>query len=561
MTETLDRDVRDRGSVPNLSRTTTILRVAAATGWSHLAEKIGLSRFIPQVGDSSAGKDQTEAVRLRLALEQLGPTFMKLGQLLSVQRDLLPAEIITELEKLQEKAAPFLFAEVKRIVQAELGQPIDRLFSRFEETPMAAASMAQVHHADLHDGTNVVVKVQRPGIEEVIRADLEVMFYFARLLERHVPGSRIYNPLGVVQELEQTILRELDFLREADSAERFLDQFKEDRSVFVPRIFWDLSSKRVLTMEHSPGKRISALHPGDYRERLRAADILMRLLLEQIFEHGFFHGDPHPGNVFVLDDGRLCYHDFGIIGRLSPRDQENLRQLFLAVIARDAEWLGEIYLEMGGAVGPVDRSAFVRDLEQALEHYYATYGQGNSFGEILGQFIRLGGQHQVRLLKQILLVAKAFMLTESIVRTLNPVFDTIAAFQAYSQRLLKQQLMPDLSQRGLAQSYRSVSALKSALGDLPVALAKGLKQLQQGELTLRIRHDGLETFQQHLDRASNRVSFSLLIAAIVVASSIVMSFHTGPHLEGIPLIGLIGYALAAVLGLGWAIAILRSGKL
>ncbi len=246
---------------------------------------------------------------------------------------------------------------------------------------------------------------------------------------------------------------------------------------------------------------------------------------------------------------------------MSPRDQENLRQLFLAVIARDAEWLGETYLAMGGAVDTIDQPAFVRDIEQALEHYYATYGQGNSFGEILGQFIQLGGKHHVRLLKQILLVAKAFMLTESTVRMLNPDFDTIDAFQGYTRRLLKNQLMPDFSQRGLAHTYRSLSALKSAFGELPIALANGMKQLHQGKLTLRVSHDGLNTFQQHLDRASNRLSLSLLIAAIVIASSIVMSFHTGPHLEGVPLIGLIGYGFATVLGLGWAVAILRSGKL
>ncbi len=280
MTETLNSALHDRGSVPHRSRTTAILRVAASTGWAHLAEKMGLSRFIPQVNDSLVVKDQSEAVRLRLALEQLGPTFIKLGQLLSVQRDLLPAEVIVELEKLQEKASPFSFAEAQQIIKAELGQPIERLFSRFDETPMAAASMAQVHHAELHDGTNAVVKVQRPGIEEVIRADIEVMFYFARLLERFVPGSRLYNPLGVVQELEQTILRELDFLLEADNGERFVDQFKDEGSVFVPRIFWELSSKRVLTMEHSPGQRISTIQPGDQSERLRVAETLMRLLLE-----------------------------------------------------------------------------------------------------------------------------------------------------------------------------------------------------------------------------------------------------------------------------------------
>jgi ubiquinone biosynthesis protein len=216
---------------------------------------------------------------------------------------------------------------------------------------------------------------------------------------------------------------------------------------------------------------------------------------------------------------------------------------------------------MGGGIGHVDRDAFVRDIGQALEHYYATYGRGNSFGEILTQFIRLGGRHNVYLLRQILLVAKAFMLTESLVRALDPDFDSVTAFQQYSGRLLTRELVPDLSETGLARRYRSLAALQSGLAEAPIALGKALKELHRGKLTLRLKHEEVDTLQQHIDRASNRLSFSLVIGATVIGSSIVMAYGTGPQFEGIPLLGIAGYAIATALGLWWAIGILHSGRL
>ena len=544
----------------SIDRLTEILRVAARHGWSHYGDRMELGRFLPHATEPSAPRD-SDAVRLRLALEELGPTFVKFGQLLSVQRDLLPTDVVNELQKLQETVPSFRSEEARRIVEAELARPLEQLFATFDPEPFAAASIAQVHHARALDGTHLVVKVQRPGIAKVVEEDVAILFFIARTLEHHISASRRFNLVGLVEEFAENIARELDFQREAQSAERFLEQLSNEKVVYVPSILWPLTTTRVLTMEHSPGRRIDSTHPADPGERVRLADTLMRLLLVQLFEHGFFHGDPHPGNIFVLEDGRICYHDFGIIGRLSLHDQENLRQLFLAVIARDPEWLAGTYLQMGGAIGQIDRAAFTRDIGEALEHYYATYGRGNSFGEILGQFIRLGGKHNVHLLKQMLLVAKAFMLTESLVRDLDPNFDSVAAFQRYSTRLLQHQIAPDLSQAGFARRYRAVSALQSSLAEAPVALAKGLKQLQAGELMLRVQHERLDVLQQHLERASNRLSFSLIIGAIVIASSIVFTSHTGPHLEGLPLLGLLGYGIAAVLGLWWAIAILRSGRL
>jgi ubiquinone biosynthesis protein len=546
--------------VRHFSRLSQITGVAARYGWRELLQRTGLDQHLAAVLPSEVpGGD--DASRLRSALEELGPTFVKFGQLLSVQRDLLPERFVEQLEQLQERAGPFPGDEAVRILEEELGQPIMALFRDFEIAPFAAASIAQAHRAVDCEGNALVVKVQRPGIDRVVDEDVAILTAIARQLDRHVPALRRFNLPGLVEEFAATIARELDFLQEGRSAERFLEQLAGEKLVYVPQIIWRLSSRRVLSMEHSPGVRIDASQPASRQARVRLADELMRLLLVQIFEHGFFHGDPHPGNIFLLENGRICYHDFGIIGRLSPRDQENLRQLFLAVVARDAEWLAGTYLDMGGAIGDVDRIAFTRDIGHALEHYYATYGRGNSFGEILGEFIRIGGRHNVHLLRQILLVAKAFMLTESLVRELDSDFDSVSAFQRYSTRLLRHQIAPDLSQAGLARSYRALSALRGSLGEAPVALAQGLKQLQAGELVLRVRHEGLDIAQQHLDRASNRLSFSLIIAAIVIASSIVMSYHAGPHLEGIPLLGVAGYAIAGVLGLWWAVAILRSGRL
>jgi ubiquinone biosynthesis protein len=544
---------------PNLDRLAHIARVAARNGWAHYVEALQLARFLP--GIAAPSTSETDAVRLRSALEELGPTFVKFGQLLSAQQDLFPDDVIRELQKLQETVPPFAGEQAKRIIQEELGAPSGQLFARFDETPFAAASIAQVHHAMMHDGTPVVVKVQRPDIANVVQQDVAILFYIARALERHVPASRRFNPVGLVEEFSETITRELDFMREAHTAEHFLQQLINEPLVYVPGIAWPLTTRSVMTMEHSPGRRIDAVHPAEIGERLRLADTLMRLLLVQIFEHGFFHGDPHPGNIFLLEDGRICYHDFGIVGRLSPRDQENLRQLFLAVIARDPDWLAESYLEMGGALGPVDRSAFVRDIGQSLEHFYTTYGRGNSFGEIISQFMQLGGKYNIHLVRQMLPVAKAFMLTESLVRTLDPEFDSVAAFQKYSVSLLKRQVTPDLSRAGFAHAYRSLTALRTGIAEAPVALAKVLKELHEGRLVVRVRHEELDTLQQHVDRASNRLSFSLIIGAIVIASSIVMAYHTGPHYEGIPLLGLIGYAIAAGLGMWWAVAILRSGRL
>lgn len=560
----MDAPVRPRSpfSLRNLSRASEIVAVLVKHGWGRYVERLRLPGLPRRHPPEAAAAGLSDAQRLRLALEELGPTFVKFGQLLSVRQDLFPEDVIAELQKLQDAVPPFPPAQARRIVEEELGRPLAELFAAFDDAPLAAASIAQAHSATLADGTQVVVKVQRPDIERVIHADLEILLACARLLHEFVPESRSYDPVGLVEEFADSIVKELDFRLEGNNSERFAEQFRDDPAVHVPEIFWDCSTRRVLTQARSAGRRPAPGHPVDPHERRRLAETLARLFLAQLFEHGFFHGDPHPGNVFITDDGRVCFHDFGIVGRLSPRDQEHLRRLVLAIVTRDAEVLAELYFEMGIAAATVDREAFVRDLGKSLEQYHALTVHAYSFSEILRQFVRLGRLYQIRMPREWLLVVKAFMVLEAQASALDPEFNMIAALQRYAPWMLAQQLLPDLSSMSaLVKGYRTLGALRLLAFRLPETLVKVLGQLQRGDATLRIRHERIEELERHIDRASNRLSFSLLIAAVVVASSIVVTAKIEPLVQGIPLLGLLGYGLAAFLGIAWAVAILRSGRL
>ncbi|BAU49822.1 ubiquinone biosynthesis protein UbiB [Sulfurifustis variabilis] len=544
-----------------LPRLAHIVRVLAAQGLVHYLERLRLKIHVPEGAPPAGAVSGPEARRFRLALEELGPSFVKFGQMLSVRQDLFPEEVIAELATLQDRVPPFPSEQARALIERELGRALGELYAAFEERPLAAASIAQVHVARLLDGTAVIVKVQRPDIEALLRADIELLYFLARLLERHVPESRRFDPLGLVTEFAETVARELDFHMEASNAERFQRNLAGKPSVYVPHVYWELTTRRVLTMARSPGRRLGADYPEDAAERRRVAQALAQLTLTQLFEHGFFHGDLHPGNMFLLPDGRLCFHDFGIVGRLAPRDQEHLRGLCVALVLRDAEWMADLYIEMGVAPETVDRAAFIRDLEEALERYYAIAGREYSFAEILRQFIRLAGRYEIRTPRELLLVAKVFMQLESLARELDPTFNMLAMLEAYVPRLILRDLRPEVDgPAAVGRAYRGLTALRAGLRGLPQGLERLGRQLARGEVRLHLRHERIEDLQAHIDRASNRLAFSLIIAAIVIGSSIVTTFHAGPHYGEIPLIGLAGFVIAAVLGLAWALATMRSGR-
>jgi len=543
--------------VNEAARLAAIARVAARKGFVHYAQRLGLGS--PEdAGDRPANEGDARA--LREALEELGPSFVKFGQMLSQRPDVFPASLVSELRSLQDRATRFPAETARRIIEEDTGRPIGETFARFDDEPLAAASMAQVHCATLPGGTLVIVKVQRPGIAQAVEGDIVVLRRIARLLPAAVSSLRALNLPELVEEFAATLRAELDFVQEGRNAERFAELNHEERRVFVPKIFWEATTRRVLTMEHSPGHRM------DWQEAsapsAETARTLMRLFLTQVFEHGVFHADPHPGNVFLLPDERICFHDFGALGELSPRVQESLRQLFLAIIARDAGWVASAYLGMGGGTREVDRAAFTADLAVSLERYYRASGLGQqSFSAIIQEFIRLGRKHSIRLLRETTMLARAFAEIESLVRSMDPQFSSLAAFKEYSGRLLKHVLIPHPGTADLAQAYRVMSASREVLGDTPIALRRLLARLEKGEPLFEIRHQSGGSLERHLLHASNRLAFALIVASIVVGSALLLSSHAGPHWDGLPLLGVIGFAIAGALGIAWAIIALRSGKL
>ena len=552
--------VRER--VPaELPRLLYILRALAGAGWAHYVERLRIGRDALEASVEAVQATDQDAKRLRATLEGLGPAFVKFGQLLSLRRDMLPEVYIEELQRLQDDVAVFPGEQAREIVERELGKSVHALFTSFDETPLAAASIGQVHTAQLIDGTSVVVKVQRPGIEPIIHADVRIMRFLARQLERYVPESRRFGPGDLVEEFARLINEELDYQVEARNGDLLRENLQDDKHVFVPRIFWEQTSRRVLTMERSFGKKLTHIPSSEQESRRRVAQALMASFLKQVFEDDFFHGDPHPGNVFLLEDGRLCFHDFGIMGRLSAYDQEALAQLILAVSSGEVSWMVDAYFEMGVATEGVDREAFTRDASQALDAYYEAAGKGYSFGEIVRQFALLSQRHRIKLPRQFLLVSKAFMLVESQALTLAPDFNALASLREYAPHLLGRKLLQGANvQTEFSRGFRTLRALHHAAALLPDILNRTVEALSSGKATLHIKHDQLQGLEAHIDRASNRLSLSLIIASVVIGSSIVMAFHSGPHYAGIPVLGLLGFVVASVMGLAWAVAILRSGK-
>lgn len=534
-------------------------------GFDQILEYLNLSHFVAR-GRRLFRRDEqrlaqlSPAERMRLALEELGPTFVKLGQLLSTRPDVIPKSYVIEFAKLQDKVPSFSFEEVRGQIRSELGGEIEAFFSSIDVEPIAAASIAQVHRARLISGEDVVVKVRRPEIVELVETDIDVLMGLAALAERHLPASDIYDPVGLVREFSRTIRREMDFSREGHTIEKIAGNFAGDKTLYFPAVFWGATAKGVLTMEYIDGIKVSDL-PSLERAGLDRCLIAKRgadAFLTMVLDHGFFHGDPHPGNVLILPDNTICLLDYGMVGRLDEQMKGYLVDLLLAIIRRDVDEVISLLSYSGDITEQINIRALKRDLSEFIDSYYELPLKEIEVGRMLMDFIEIITTYHIKLQSDLTLLTKALITIEGMGRELDPRFDMIEHVRPFIEKAVQERVSPRHLAKDISEHFFSLVQLAR---NLPRDLKELINRINRNKFKIDLEHRGLDRFINELDKSINRLSSSLIIAALIVGSSIIMQTDKGPLLLGFPVFAFLGYTIAAFIGLWWVIAILRSGRL
>ncbi|RTZ98255.1 MAG: AarF/ABC1/UbiB kinase family protein [Deltaproteobacteria bacterium] len=550
----------------HLNRYRQILSVLFRYGFGDLIDTLRIDQYI-EVGLQMVSRKKrdrlerlTRAERIRLAFEELGPTYIKLGQVLSTRPDLIPLEFVTELARLQDDVPPFDFAEARKIIEAELGAAPDMLFDTMEKKPVASASLGQVHLARIKDGDRVAVKVQRPGIRKAIEIDLEIMLHLATLMERHVEEISLHRPVKIVKEFADTLEKEIDYTIEAGSMERMARLFLNDPTVYIPAVYRELTTTRVLTMEFVNGIKISDTERLD-REGFDKKRITVRganLYLTQFFEHGFFHGDPHPGNIFVLPDHVICLLDFGMMGTIDRQTRELFVDLIDSVIHHQETRSVRVLLKLADW----DEEPNLRMLEKDLaefngRHLYKPL-KDIELGPLLHHLLELAARHRLRFPPNLFLMMKALATVEGVACALDPEFNLIAQATPFIEQIKLERMHP---QRIADELSHLATDWYEFLSQFPQDLMEIIRQVRHRKLSFRHDFTGLDTMLDTYSQISNRISFSIVIAALIIGSALIVISEIPPLIFGISLIGIIGFFAAALMGIWLLFAIIRKGRL
>ncbi len=494
-----------------------------------------------------------------MVLEELGPTFIKLGQLLSIRPDLLPPNYLAEFEKLQEQVTPVNYDQIKRTIETELKQPVSAIFSEIAPEPVAAASIGQVHSARLLSGETVVVKVQRPGLQKIVETDLEILSDIARFLESRTEWGRFYNIAGLIDEFSRTIRDELDYTIEAGNADRFTKNFQADSTVRFPKVFWAYSTHQVLVLEEISGIKIT---DSDCFEELgtnktTAAQNLVNAIFKQLLKDGFFHADPHPGNIVIAKDGTILFLDFGMVGRLNTWMQERLNFLMLNLVQENVSNIVDILMEVGDIKGNNNRKALRHEIFYLFDKYYHRPLNRIHIGIALRELLGLALKYRFKFPRELSLIARCIYLLESTVSKLTPDRNLLELSRPYGTKLLRDQLgWRYISKTGLTfiQDWLFFSL------ELPEHLKNLFRLTENGELKLILEHQNFDSFIAKMNLIGNRLSFSLIIAAIIVGSSLIAQ-QTKLALFGSFPIAEAGFIVAVLMGVWLLVSIIRSGKI
>jgi ubiquinone biosynthesis protein len=550
----------------HLNRYRQILTIVFKYGFGDIVDRMNIEQYA-EVGLQLISRKQrrqvekqTTAERARLMLQELGPAFIKLGQLLSTRSDLFPHDLIEELVRLQDDVPPFSFSRARDIMETELECPVSEKFEFIDAQPIASASIAQVHRARLKNGEKVAVKIQRPSIQKVVETDLEIMFHLASLMERHIEEMAFLRPVKLIEEFTRVIEKELDFAFEAASMDRFGRLFMDDDTVRIPAVMRDISTHRVLTMELIEGIKISQV------DQLKAAGLDCRtitrhgadFLMKQVFVHGFFHADPHPGNIFVLPDNVVCMVDYGMVGSLDQQTRELFVALLIRTVRGESLRVSHLLLELTEWEDPPDMKALKKDVADFMGFHLYKSLKDLRIGKLLQDVLKITGRYRLRFPPEVFLMLKAFAVVEGVALRLDPDFDMVGHAAPFVRRVERKRFSP----RRIADEIWtfSIDSLQF-LQQFPKELLEIARLVHQQKLRLKLEFHGLERMLATHDQISNRISFSIIIAALIMGSALILVSDTPPLFYGVSVLGIIGFLAAAVMGIWLLVAILKKGRL
>jgi len=543
----------------HLARYREIANALAKQGFGYLLERFDLRDLLSWKQPRERLSERLGVPRrIFLVLEELGPTFIKLGQILSTRPDLVPRPILEELEKLQDEVPSFGADIVEQVIKAELGKPVGELFIDFVAQPFASASIGQVHLARLPNGEQVVVKVQRPHIEQTVETDLDILFDLARVVQNRTEWGQLYRLVDIVEEFAQSLRAELDYTQEGRNTDRFWHGFQDDPNVYIPRIFWDYSSRRVLVLEYVEGIKISnqeQLRKSGF-DLSRVAKNVVEAMFRQIYEFGFFHSDPHPGNLAVLSGERILFMDFGQVGRIDREMKEKTMDLVLGMVRYDSDAVVKSLLNIGVVSHKVNIAGLKKDVARLQEKYYGLPLSQIQLGAAMRELMDVSFTYRIRVPAEFTLLMKSLLTLEGLVKQLDPTVSLFDLAEPLAKKIMRNRYAPGKLRKILQENLLEISAIARSL---PRRLDKLLTQIENGDLKLELEHRNLPRYFLRLNAVANRISMSILLASLIIGSSLLAQRSSTSILGGFP-IAEIGYLIAALMGLWLVVSIFRSGR-
>ncbi len=543
----------------SVARYNQILKVLVKYGFEDLVQYLEekkrfqfLHKLVP-IGSRIHATKYTKWEKMRLVCEELGPTFVKFGQILSNRPDLIPLKLTFELEKLLDNVPPMPQELAKQMVETELKDSVDNLFAWFEPIPFASASMAQVHKVTLKDGKRVALKVQRPGIKEIIEEDIKVMYSIAEVLQKRIPSIKSFDPIGLVKNFEEAILKELDFINESINAQRFYNNITNDKSVdnyaLAPKVYREYTTTKILALEFMSGTKIDNF--AELKEKDIDAKVIARRLtksyFKQIFNYGFFHADPHPGNLLVLPNSHICYLDFGMMGSILPRDIEVFGKLFLAITRRDVNRIIKALQQLSNYTNIEDIRALEFDINEFVEKYYVRSVHKNEMSTILIELKDIIIAHGLKVPTHFFLFARSLLTIEGVVHKLDPDLDQYAIVRPFLLRAVAKSFNPI---RFGEKALNSVYELGNYMEDFPRDLKNVIRKINRGEVKVDLTHKGIDPMVHTIHRVSKQIVSAFVIAALIIGATMFIISGIKPLWGEISILGIVCFAITLIIAYG-----------